>query len=139
LVIGKIFIKKLKEENHLDINKPSFLYNNSCKGVIKKMPVYRLKCEKCNLVFEELFFTYNEAKEATCPDCGAKLKILMPTKLRTQKVTGDQELLEDAEEYREMHYYEKQGDYEKAAKAAEGVNDFAHKKFIQKAREKEVD
>ena len=45
------------------------------------------------------------------------------------------ELSEDSEEYREMHYYEKKKDWEKAAKAAEGVSEYAKNKFLQKARQ----
>ena len=45
--------------------------------------------------------------------------------------------MEDSEPYRDMHYYEKKGEWEKAAKAAEGVSDFARNKFLQKAQNKE--
>jgi len=45
-------------------------------------------------------------------------------------------LSEDSEEYREMHYYEKQKDREKAAKAADKISEYAKNRFLQEAQNK---
>jgi hypothetical protein len=37
-----------------------------------------------------------------------------------------------------MHYYEKRGDWRRAADAAEGVSEYAKQKFLQKAQEEGV-
>ena len=103
------------------------------------MPTYKFKCTECGNEFEELYLDYNEIKEVEkCPECGGKAnKVFTASSISTG--TGnhkwDKELAEDPEEYKEMHYHEKKGNWKKAAKAAEGVSDFAKEKFEQKAQE----
>ena len=103
------------------------------------MPTYKFKCTECGYEFEELYLDYNEIKEVEkCPECRGKAnKVFTASSISTG--TGnhkwDKELAEDPEEYKEMHYHEKKGNWKKAAKAAEGVSNFAKEKFEQKARE----
>jgi len=89
-------------------------------------------------MFEELFlsFEHAEQKKVKCPDCN----VVAARDFSTQRFNAPSnpyagELSEDSEEYREMHYYEKKKDWEKAAQAAEGVSDFAKNKFLQKAQQ----
>jgi hypothetical protein len=90
-------------------------------------------------MFEKLYLSFNQAKRSTvrCPECNA----LATRDFSRQRFNAPSnpyapELAEDSEPYREMHYYEKTKDYEKAAKAAEGVSEFAKNKFLQKAQQK---
>lgn len=102
------------------------------------MPIYIYRCHKCRKMFEELFLSFEQAEQQTvkCPDC----KVVASRDFSTQRFNAPSnpfasELSEDSEEFREMHYYEKKKDWEKAAKAAEGVSDFAKNKFLQKAQQ----
>lgn len=102
------------------------------------MPIYIYQCKKCGKMFEELFLSFDQAekRKVKCPDC----KVVASRDFSTQRFNApsnpfSSELSEDSEEYREMHYYEKKKDWEKAAKAAEGVSDFAQNKFLQKAQQ----
>ncbi len=102
------------------------------------MPTYRFQCDECDNQFEKFFFTVKKAKEEVeCPECGemAKKVFTAPGINRVRRKI-DKEFSDDPKEYREMHYYEKKKDWKKAAKAADGVSDFAKRKFQQKAREK---
>ena len=102
------------------------------------MPIYTYRCNKCGKIFEELYFSLKqgERKRPRCPDCNAAAKRdYSNQRFNAPSNPYARELSEDAEEYREMHYYEKQKDWEKAAKAAEGVSDFAKNKFLQKAQQ----
>ena len=101
------------------------------------MPTYKFKCKECDYVFEEFFFTVKKAKkEVECPKCGGTAeKMFTAPSISTNKSSIDKQFSDDPEEYREMHYYEKQKDWKKAAKAAEGVSDYAKNKFMKKARE----
>ena len=103
------------------------------------MPIYTYRCEKCGTRFEWLFLSFEqtELKTVKCPECKSEAtrdysnqRFYAPSK----PYAG--ELSEDSEEYREMHYYEKQKDWEKAAKAAEGISEYAKNKFLQKAQQK---
>jgi hypothetical protein len=89
-------------------------------------------------MFEKLYLSFEQAEleAAKCPDC----KVAATRDFSRQRISAPsnpyaRELSEDAEEYREMHYYEKQQDWEKAAKAAEGVSEYAKNKFLQKAEQ----
>ena len=100
------------------------------------MPIYTYRCNQCGSMFEKLYLSFEQAEleAAKCPDC----KVAATRDFSRQRFSAPsspyaQELSEDAEEYREMHYYEKQRDWEKAAKAAEGVSEYAKDKFLQKA------
>ena len=55
--------------------------------------------------------------------------------LRVAEYRHTGELAEDPDSYKAMHYHEKRGEWEQAAKAAEGVSEFAKQKFIQKAEQ----
>lgn len=103
------------------------------------MPTYKFRCEECDYVFENYYRTFKEAKEVEeCPKCeGEAQKVFTAPSISTKRTSVDRQFADDPQEYREMHYYEKQGNWKKAAKAAEGVSDFAKNKFIQKAREDE--
>jgi len=103
------------------------------------MPIYKYKCEDCGHIFEQFFFTIKKAeKELKCPECdGLSQKTFTTTSFATKKINIDKQFADDQKEYREMHYYEKKKDWKNAAKAAEGVSDFAKKKFEQKAKEEQ--
>ena len=90
-------------------------------------------------MFEELFLSFEQAEQNTvkCPECKAPAtRDFSNQRFNAPSNPYAGELSEDSEAYREMHYYEKKKDWEKAAKAAEGVSEFAKNKFIQKARDK---
>ena len=101
------------------------------------MPVYKFKCTECGNEFEELYLSKDNIKEnEKCPECGEKAeKVFTASAVATG--TGnhkwDKEIAEDPEEYKEMHYHEKKGNWKKAAEAADGVSDFAKQKFMEKA------
>lgn len=102
------------------------------------MPIYTYRCNQCGKMFERLYLSFEQAELETvkCPDC----KVAATRDFSRQRFSAPtnpyaRELSEDSEEYREMHYYEKKGDWEKAAKAAEGVSEFAKNKFLQKAQQ----
>ena len=102
------------------------------------MPIYMYRCKQCGRVFEKLYlsFAQSETEAAKCPDCkAAAARDFSRQRFSAPSNPYAGELSEDSEEYREMHYYEKKGDWEKAAKAAEGVSDFAKNKFLQKAQQ----
>ncbi len=104
------------------------------------MPVYSYHCEQCDTVFDKLLLSPadEEMKMAECPDCGKRAnRTFLGYRVSTPSVSMSSELMEDEEPYRRMHYYEKKKDWENAAKAAEGVSDFARNKFIQKAENKD--
>ena len=103
------------------------------------MPTYKFKCSNCGHEFEKLFLSQNEITDKLkCPECGEEAKkqfTASSVSVGTGNHKWDKEIAEDPEEYREMHYHEKKGNWKKAAKAAEGVSDFAKEKFEKKARE----
>jgi len=103
------------------------------------MPIYMYRCKKCGLMFEKLYLslTREDRNKAVCPECKADAtRDYSIQRFSTPSNPYARELSEDSEEYREMHYYEKKKDWDKAAKAAEGVSDYAKNKFLQKAQEK---
>ena len=102
------------------------------------MPIYTYRCNQCGSKFEKLYLSFEQAglETAKCPEC----KVAATRDYSRQRISAPsnpyaRELSEDAEEYREMHYYEKQKNWEKAAKAAEGVSEYAKNKFLQKAEQ----
>ena len=101
------------------------------------MPVYKFKCKECNNEFEELYLKQDDIKEKEkCPECGALAKKVFTAaavSIGTGNPKWDKQIAEDPNEYKEMHYHEKMGNWEKAAEAAEGVSDFAKEKFEEKA------
>lgn len=102
------------------------------------MPIYIFRCTKCDKIFERLYLSFNQAREerVTCPDCGASAtRDFSRQRFNAPANPYAAELAEDSEAYREMHYYEKTKEWEKAAKAAEGVSEFAKNKFLQKAQQ----
>ena len=102
------------------------------------MPIYMYRCNKCGRVFEELYLSFEREalKTVKCPGCKtAATRDYSNQRFYAPSNPYASELSEDSEEYREMHYYEKQKDWEKAAKAAEGVSDYAKNKFLQKAQQ----
>ncbi|MFW5980461.1 MAG: FmdB family zinc ribbon protein [Halanaerobiaceae bacterium] len=103
------------------------------------MPVYKYRCQKCDFEFEEFFFTFKQAKtELDCPKCEGKAKkVFTAPSISTSRTSIDKQFSDDPKEYREMHYHEKQGNWRKAAKAADGVSDYAKNKFLSKARQEE--
>jgi putative FmdB family regulatory protein len=106
---------------------------------VNVMPIYTYRCNKCGIKFEKLFLSFKqvERKAAVCPKCKAAVtRDYSNQRFNTPANPYASELSEDSEEYREMHYYEKQKDWEKAAKAAEGVSEYAKNKFLQKAQQK---
>ena len=103
------------------------------------MPIYTYRCEKCRTRFERLFLSFEQAEQKTvkCSECkAAATRDYSNQRFNAPSNPYAGELSEDSEEYREMHYYEKKKDWEKAAKAAEGVSEFAKNKFLQKAQQK---
>ncbi len=103
------------------------------------MPVYRYECGSCGRVFEKLFLSFAEAdlKSTECPACKAAAhRTYARHTFAMPGISSRGELAEDGEPYKEMHYHEKRGEWEQAAKAAEGVSEFARKKFLEKAQEK---
>jgi len=89
-------------------------------------------------MFEKLYLSFEQAEQETveCPKCmSAASRDFSRQRFSAPSNPYARELSEDSEEYREMHYYEKQKDWEKAAKAAEGVSEFAKNKFLQKAEQ----
>ena len=102
------------------------------------MPMFDYECQSCGAVFEKLCSnpTKSELKAAKCGKCGksARRTYRFHT-FSSPSVSNNSELMADEEPYRDMHYYEKKGQWEKAAKAAEGVSEFARNKFIQKAND----
>lgn len=103
------------------------------------MPTYKFKCQECDFIFEEFFFTVKQAKkELDCPKCEGKAKkVFTVPSISTKRTSIDKQFSDDPKEYREMHYHEKKGNWRKAAKAADGVSDYAKNKFLKKAREEE--
>ena len=102
------------------------------------MPIYTYRCNQCGNIFEELYFSLKqgEGKKPKCPECNAAAtRDYSNQRFNAPSSPYARELSEDAEEYREMHFYEKQKDWEKAAKAAEGISEFAKNKFLQKAQQ----
>lgn len=99
------------------------------------MPIYKYKCKNCDYIFKQLYLTFKEgkAREAKCPKCGSTAERFFssaPTRIIER-------FPEDSEKYREMHYYEKKKNWEKAARAAEGISEFARDKFLAKAKKSE--
>ena len=106
------------------------------------MPIYTYQCKKCRTMFEKLYLSFEQAKRepAVCPECKAvATRDYSNQRFNSPPNLYASELAEDSEPYREMHYYEKQKNWEKAAKAAEGVSEFAKNKFLQKAQDKSSD
>lgn len=104
------------------------------------MPVYMYRCVRCGALFDELFLSFEAAgsAQAHCPKCGGSgRRTYAGNTFHTAGVSTDALLLEDSEPYRRMHYHERRGEWEQAAKAAEGVSEFARGKFLQKAEQKE--
>jgi putative FmdB family regulatory protein len=102
------------------------------------MPIYTYRCNKCGKIFEELYLSLEQAAltKAKCPECNAAAtRDFSNQRFNAPSNPYAGELSEDSEEYREMHYYEKKKNWEKAAKAAEGVSEFAKNKFLQKAQQ----
>lgn len=102
------------------------------------MPVYVYRCSACERVFEKLLFrvTGPEAARMGCPSCGAAAPRDYSTHtFASPSIGASGDLAEDAEPYKAMHYHEKRGEWEQAAKAAEGVSEYAKRKFIQKAEQ----
>jgi putative FmdB family regulatory protein len=102
------------------------------------MPIYIYRCNQCGRMFEKLYLSFeqSEMETAKCPGCkSAATRDFSRQRFSAPSNPYARELSEDSEEYREMHYYEKQKDWEKAAKAAEGVSEFAKNKFLQKAQQ----
>lgn len=105
------------------------------------MPIYQYLCQNCGHIFEEFFGSSwkSSMKEHKCPKCKKMAKrIFTWNSISTPSIATSGELAEDSEEYREMHYYEKKKDWYRAAKAAEGVSEFAKNKFLEKARQEKA-
>lgn len=102
------------------------------------MPVYVYRCSTCEQVFEKLLLRSGAADTARtqCPACGGAAPRDYATHTFASPSIGTTgELAEDPDPYKAMHYHEKRGEWEQAAKAAEGVSDYAKQKFIQKAEQ----
>ena len=102
------------------------------------MPIYPFRCTTCDHRFDRLLPISAAAHGggAACPACGGSTRRdYAANRVATPSIGTSGELSEDAEPYRAMHYHEKRGEWEQAAKAAEGVSDFARQKFIQKAEQ----
>ena len=102
------------------------------------MPIYIYRCNRCGKLFEKLYLSFAQAerKPVRCPACnGIATRDFSRQRFNAPSNPYAAELAEDSEGYREMHYHEKKGEWEKAAKAAEGVSEFAKNKFLQKAQQ----
>lgn len=102
------------------------------------MPVYAYRCGACERVFEKLLFRVGagDAARTSCPSCGAVApRDYSNHTFATPSIGASGDLAEDAEPYKAMHYHEKRGEWEQAAKAAEGVSEFAKQKFVRKAEQ----
>ncbi len=101
------------------------------------MPIYEYRCSGCGAIFEK-FFPVSAGDELTktkCKHCGESAPRCYAFTSFSSPGAIDTAFSEDEPAYREMHYYEKKKDWDKAAKAAEGVSEFAKTKFIQKAQQ----
>ena len=102
------------------------------------MPVYVYRCSACEQVFEKLLLSAKtaEAARTRCPSCGASApRDYASHTFASPSIGTTGDLAEDTEPYKAMHYHEKRGEWEQAAKAAEGVSEYARQKFIQKAEQ----
>lgn len=102
------------------------------------MPVYVYRCSACAQVFEKLLLGSGtaEAARTRCPACGAPApRDYANHSFASPNIGSSGELAEDTEPYKAMHYHEKRGEWERAAKAAEGVSEYAKQKFIRKAEQ----
>ena len=101
------------------------------------MPLYEYRCRSCNHSFEAYYKLSDSEgqKGSPCPRCQKTASRVFTSFAFPREGAGDAELAEDPPEYREMHYYEKKKDWQRAAEAAEGVSDYAKQKFLQKALE----
>ena len=78
------------------------------------MPIYTYRCNKCERIFEKLYLSFEQAerKKAKCPECkAAATRDYSNQRFYAPSNPYASELSEDSEEYREMHYYEKQKDW----------------------------
>ena len=102
------------------------------------MPVYVYRCRACKGLFEKMLFssTSPEVSRTRCLACGSVASRDYSTHTFASPSIGSTGALsEDSEQYKAMHYHEKRGEWEQAAKAAEGVREFAKNKFIQKSEQ----
>jgi len=130
-------LKKRAKENGLRVTNSG----KRCEGVYA-LPIYQYECANCNVIFEELFLSLDVViDDVICPACNSQAvsRYYQNASISIPKIGSQSFLSEDSEKYKEMHYHEKNRDWEKAAKAAEGVSDFAHKKFVKKIGEKSQD
>jgi hypothetical protein len=89
-------------------------------------------------VFEKLLLNVNsdDVARTPCPSCGsAAPRDYASHTFASPSIGTTGDLAEDPDSYKAMHYHEKRGEWEQAAKAAEGVSDYAKQKFIQKAEQ----
>lgn len=103
------------------------------------MPIYNYKCKDCGNIFEKLFFSFNDVDEdVKCSKCSSNdiIRYFNKTSVTIPVLDKNGILVEDSDKYKEMHYYEMKKDWKRAAKAAEGVSDFAYNKFIKKYEQK---
>ena len=103
------------------------------------MPIYVYLCTTCEHVFERLLSlpTKEEAQWARCHACGElALRNYSTHTFSSPIIESKNGLAEDTEPFKAMHYHEKRGEWEKAAKAADGVSNYAKQKFIQKAEKR---
>ena len=104
------------------------------------MPVYKYERSECHELFDRLLLRPSEAERrgSTCPACGgAPPRTHASHRFSSPSIGRSGELAEDPEPYRAIHYHEKRGEWERAARAGEGVIEFARKRFQEKARRKE--
>lgn len=102
------------------------------------MPIYVYLCSTCEHIFEKLLPlpTKEEEKSSQCQLCGElALRSYASHAFVSPNVELKNQLAEDTEPFKAMHYHEQRGEWEKAAKAADGVSDYAKQKFIQKAEQ----
>lgn len=98
------------------------------------MPIFEYRCTNCTLLFEEYhpISAKDKLKQTNCPNCKRKALRYYGSRFSSPGKI-EQGFAEDEPQYREMHYYEKKGDWQRAADAAKGVSRFAREKFLQKA------
>ncbi|HPT62589.1 MAG TPA: zinc ribbon domain-containing protein [Bacillota bacterium] len=100
------------------------------------MPLYEYQCRNCGHRFEAYYSLSQPEfqKSSPCPQCQNEAKRVF-TPLFTPRVAAEHsDLAADPPEYQEMHYYEKKKDWLRAAEAAEGISEYAKKKFLEKAQ-----